>query len=561
MQGTKFAHAITILLLLAAISSNSLASVAFVDTKRILAEAPEARRGESQAKVVEKANEVIRKFAEGKNIHFVFQEVVYASPRVNITNQILEAMNGRGIGDLNPIFSEPRMGFVHTERILSEASATWGLNPNDPSLVARANDVIRQVARSENLDLIFQESVYASLHASITDRVVSKISGSSSNQEAVGISFDLTRVRFIRTERVLRESPQAVAAQKLLEAEFKGRELDLRANTRSSGRQDEAAVERFKADLNRRRNDELSKVISVSNSAIRHVAERQQIDLVFQKAVYASPLVDMTDLALTELAKGAISPQGGDGKEIVGIPGGDTGETLQTLNPQNRLALLIGNASYQTSPLVNPVNDVRGMATALRKAGFTVIKHENLNFRQMREAVRDFGEKLSKDHVGFFYYSGHGVQVDGKNYLIPVNSDIKYEDEVATSALDADMVLAKLESAKNKLNIVVLDACRDSPLGRRTRTSTKGLSNMNAASGTMIAFSTAPGQVALDGKGSNSPYTKHLISAIQKEGLLLEQVFKEVRGNVMKDTNGTQVPWENSSILGDFYFVPRKDIK
>lgn len=225
---------------------------------------------------------------------------------------------------------------------------------------------------------------------------------------------------------------------------------------------------------------------------------------------------------------------------------------------QKRIALLIGNATYTTSPLANPVNDVRGMATALRKAGFTVIKHENLNFRQMREAVRDFGEKLSKDQVGLFYYSGHGVQVDGRNYLIPVNSDIKYEDEVASSALDAEMVLAKLESAKNKLNIVVLDACRDSPLGRRTRTSTKGLSNMNAASGTMIAFSTAPGQVALDGKGSNSPYTKHLISAIQKEGLLLEQVFKEVRGNVMKDTNGTQVPWENSSILGDFYFVPKK---
>lgn len=238
MQGTKFVHAITILLLLAAISSNSLASVAFVDTKRILAEAPEARRGESQAKVVEKANEVIRKFAEGKNIHFVFQEVVYASPRVNITNQILEAMNGRGIGDLNPIVSEPRIGFIHTERILNEASATWGLNPNDPSLVARANDVIRQVAHSENLDLIFQKSVYASVAASITDRIVSKISGRASGQGVVGISFDLKGIRFIRTERVLRESPQAVSAQKLLEAEFKGRELDLRTNARRSSRED-----------------------------------------------------------------------------------------------------------------------------------------------------------------------------------------------------------------------------------------------------------------------------------------------------------------------------------
>ena len=230
----------------------------------------------------------------------------------------------------------------------------------------------------------------------------------------------------------------------------------------------------------------------------------------------------------------------------------------QSLSGKPRLALLIGNSDYPNSPLANPLNDVRGMAQALRKAGFTVIKHENLNFRQMRSAVRDFGENLTKDHVGLFYYSGHGVQVDGKNYLIPVGSDIKYEDEVATSALDADLVLAKLESARNNLNIVVLDACRDSPLGRRARNATRGLSNMNAARGTMIAFSTSPGQVALDGSGSNSPYTKHLIRAIQKEGMLLELVFKDVRASVVRETNGKQVPWENSSVLGDFYFIPKK---
>ena len=234
--------------------------------------------------------------------------------------------------------------------------------------------------------------------------------------------------------------------------------------------------------------------------------------------------------------------------------------TRDKTDPRPRIALLIGNEKYSSAPLANPVNDVRGMSSALKKAGFQVLRYENIDYKQMRNAVRDFGEKLSNNHVGFFYYSGHGVQVNGKNYLIPVNSDIKYEDEVATSALDMDMVLAKLESAKNELNIVVLDACRDSPLGRRTRTATKGLSNMSAASGTFIAFSTSPGQVALDGKGNNSPYTKHLIKAIQKEGLLLELVFKEVRANVVRETDGKQVPWENSSVLGDFFFLNEKAV-
>ena len=233
---------------------------------------------------------------------------------------------------------------------------------------------------------------------------------------------------------------------------------------------------------------------------------------------------------------------------------------LNKTDSRPRIALLIGNAKYSSAPLANPVNDVRGMSSALKRAGFQVLRYENLDYKQMRNAVRDFGEKLSNDHVGFFYYSGHGVQVNGKNYLIPVNSDIKYEDEVASSALDVDMVLAKLESARNELNIVVLDACRDSPLGRRTRTATKGLSNISAARGTLIAFSTAPGQVALDGTEENSPYTKHLIKAIQKEGLLLELVFKEVRANVVRETEGKQVPWENSSVLGDFFFLNEKEI-
>ena len=232
-----------------------------------------------------------------------------------------------------------------------------------------------------------------------------------------------------------------------------------------------------------------------------------------------------------------------------------------TLLDRPRLALLIGNADYRSAPLKNPVSDVRGMEVALKKAGFEVIRRENLDYQQMLKAIRDFTSRLTQDHVSLVYYSGHGVQVKGTNYLIPVSSDLKHEDEVSSLAISADLLLNKLKTVNSPLNIVVLDACRDSPLGRSVRAASRGLVSMSAARGTLIAFSTSPGEVALDGEGVNSPYTKHLIDAIQTEGILLEQVFKVVRNNVLNETNGSQVPWENSSILGDFYFVPRKDIK
>lgn len=229
-----------------------------------------------------------------------------------------------------------------------------------------------------------------------------------------------------------------------------------------------------------------------------------------------------------------------------------------TFENRPRLALLIGNADYKSVPLKNPINDVRGMEIALKLAGFEVMRNENLNHQQMLASIRDFTSRLTKDHVSLVYYSGHGVQVNGVNYLIPTSSNLQHEDEISSLAISADLLINKLRTANSPLNIVVLDACRDSPLGRSVRTSSKGLVSMSAAKGTLIAFSTSPGEVALDGKGTNSPYTKHLIEAIQTEGLLLEQVFKMVRNNVLVETNGAQVPWENSSILGDFYFVPRK---
>jgi uncharacterized caspase-like protein len=195
------------------------------------------------------------------------------------------------------------------------------------------------------------------------------------------------------------------------------------------------------------------------------------------------------------------------------------------------------------------------MHKALENVGFTSQIHENLDFGSMRRVIREFRERITNEHVALFYFSGHGVQVDGKNYLIPVDIDIKYEDEVASSAVELGFLLTKLELANNPLNMVILDACRDSPLPRRSRSTTKGLTNVGAASGTLIAFSTSPGKVALDGDGVNSPYTKYLVNAISQRGLLLEQVFKSVRADVMRETKGLQVPWENSSIIGDFYFL------
>ena len=224
------------------------------------------------------------------------------------------------------------------------------------------------------------------------------------------------------------------------------------------------------------------------------------------------------------------------------------------INQGRRVALVIGNALYSSVPqLINPTNDAREVTRALQATGFEVIRLENADLRQMQDAVRSFGNKLGKNDVGLFYFSGHGVQVKGKNYLIPVRENIKKSFEVPSSAIDADLILATMENAKNNLNIMILDACR-SPFPGEARSLSRGLATLDAAKGTLIAYATAPGKEALDGQGSNSPYTKHLVRALQQKGLPIEQVFKQVRIAVVEETKGNQVPWENSSIMGDFYF-------
>jgi hypothetical protein len=221
---------------------------------------------------------------------------------------------------------------------------------------------------------------------------------------------------------------------------------------------------------------------------------------------------------------------------------------------RKRYALVLGNSNYSSLPkLPNALNDAREITQSLKSAGFQVFTHENLDLAGMQNAIRVFGGQLGKNDVALVYYAGHGVQVKGKNYLIPVKENIKKSFEVPASAIDIDLVLATLENIKNDLNIVILDACR-SPFPGEARGTNRGLATIEAAKGTFIAFATAPGKEALDGSGSNSPYTKHLSKLIGKKGLPLEQVFKEVRKAVVAETNGEQVPWENSSLMGDFYF-------
>ncbi len=229
--------------------------------------------------------------------------------------------------------------------------------------------------------------------------------------------------------------------------------------------------------------------------------------------------------------------------------------TVEEMRREKRVALVIGNAAYETGRLNNPVNDARAVARALKGLGFEVLVYENVNNVQFRRAVAEFGEKLTNSGAGLFYYSGHGLQVGGKNYMIPLTADIKSERYVAVETVDVDSVLAQMDSAKNRLNIVILDACRDNPFARRFRSASRGLASMDAPTGTFVAYATAPGSTADDGEpGQNGIYTAELLKALREPGLKIEDVFKRTLQGVLTRTSGRQNPWVASSLTGDFVF-------
>ena len=219
------------------------------------------------------------------------------------------------------------------------------------------------------------------------------------------------------------------------------------------------------------------------------------------------------------------------------------------------MALVIGNGNYSFSPLSNPTNDADDMAVTLEKCGFRVIKTIDATRKEMRRSIRKFGNEIaSEDAVGLFYYSGHAIQVQGENYMIPIGASVYAEDEIEDECLKVSSVLRKMETASNKLNIIILDACRDNPFGRGFRTGIRGLAKMDAPVGSIFAFSTAPGSVAADGIGRNGLYTSVLLEHILTPGLEIGQLFRLVRVEVMEVSNYKQVPWESSSLTGSFFF-------
>ena len=230
---------------------------------------------------------------------------------------------------------------------------------------------------------------------------------------------------------------------------------------------------------------------------------------------------------------------------------------------EHRLALLIGNSNYtHGGSLKNSVTDVRAMKRSLEGLGFTVLKYENCTQKIMKKAMDTFGEKLKGQDVGLFFYSGHGVQVNGHNYLIPTNAKLHNENDTEYDCVRADRVLAKMESAGTKTSIVILDACRDNPFERSWRKGTKGtgLAFMNAPAGSLIAYSTAPGKTALDGRGKNSPYTYALLQHIKTPNVTVIEMFQGVRSTVMARTGGKQTPWESTSLRRNFYFNDQRRI-
>jgi tetratricopeptide (TPR) repeat protein len=228
---------------------------------------------------------------------------------------------------------------------------------------------------------------------------------------------------------------------------------------------------------------------------------------------------------------------------------------------EKRYALVIGNSNYakEIGTLKNPLNDATDVATELRKSDFEVQLLTNATYVQMREAMRKFQEKLTmgpRDQtVGLFYYAGHGVAYQDENYLVPVDADVKFEDDITRMCFPVQrMVLANMERTNSRMNIVILDACRNNPFPATTRAISGGLAEMKRARGSFIAYATSPGSVASDGSGRNGLYTQELIKALRRSGLTIEQVFKEVRMNVLKLSGEKQYTWDSSNIIGEFYF-------
>jgi hypothetical protein len=229
---------------------------------------------------------------------------------------------------------------------------------------------------------------------------------------------------------------------------------------------------------------------------------------------------------------------------------------------EKRIALVIGNGAYQnTAPLNNPSNDAGDISAVLQRLGFDVTEGRDLDKRAMERLIRQFGVKLAGADVALFFYAGHGLQVGGQNYLVPTDAKLASEGDIDFEGLALSLVMRQMER-EAKTSLVLLDACRDNPLARNLARSTgstrssqvgQGLAEVRTGVGTLIAFSTQPGYVALDGAGRNSPYAEALLRHLEVPGNDVSGVLVEVRNDVLKATGGKQVPWEHTSLTGQVY--------
>jgi hypothetical protein len=227
---------------------------------------------------------------------------------------------------------------------------------------------------------------------------------------------------------------------------------------------------------------------------------------------------------------------------------------------QKRNALVIGNGNYLKNPLKNPVNDAVAIAEELQRSGFNVYLYTNVSQRDLKISIRDFGQILKDDGgVGLFYFAGHGLQADGRNYIVPVDADIRKSLDIDLESIDLSRILVEMDYAENDINLIILDACRDNPYREEfkdSRNQHNGLASIQSAPyNSFIAFSTSPGAVAIDNSDAeHGLYTQELLAAMRKNDTKLEDVFKTVRANVRRKSGGIQIPWEISSVESDFYF-------
>lgn len=231
---------------------------------------------------------------------------------------------------------------------------------------------------------------------------------------------------------------------------------------------------------------------------------------------------------------------------------------FQSAHSESKVALIIGNSSYSSSRLQNPMNDANALDKKLKKLGFHTIKVLNGNQQRMERSVKEFERKLrlNKNTVGLFYFSGHGIQHGGINYLIPIGTikSVSSAEQLKYKTVSLGYVLEAMGAANNKFNMAIIDACRTSPFKAFSRSVKQGLGVEQDATGMIVAYATAPNKVALDGAGRNSPYVASILSHIEEPNLKVEELFKKVLIDVKKKTKGKQVPWYNSSASGYFSF-------